>query len=249
MRTIRQSVFETNSSTTHCVTYTKKYKDIDEIPLRDKSEFPALNANGELEVELNIYWDMDVRERDDIDLNSVDTIIKYLTAHAVFSCHETLWSRKNQETIDHFDENHQELLKDIQYAYKTMGLEVPVDIKPYFLDKDDNKIFVTKDNVYKWHTVYGANDWYSSKKEWQKAIDERIKRNPDAANWPYAKYYIGICGNDLSSYSYASATHYFEDMTNGYNWDWDSEKNEDDQLEITTHDILTKQISLSFYHT
>ena len=29
MKTIRRGVFETNSSTTHCATYTKTYKHID----------------------------------------------------------------------------------------------------------------------------------------------------------------------------------------------------------------------------
>lgn len=245
MKTIRRGVFETNSSTTHCATYSKSYKNITDIPLRNASEFPKLNENNELEVELNIYWDMQVREDDSIDLSSVDTVIKYLAAHAVFSSTETLYSRKNHETIYNYDKNHKELLHDIQEAYKTMGLTVPVDVRPYFLDVNDNKIYITTENINKWFIPYEGS-WYDTKREWQQYVKKTITRNPDAVNWPYAKYYIGMCGNDLCCSSYECATEYYEDLSNGYNWD---EEREEDEVGITTHDMLTRQISLSFYHT
>lgn len=243
MRTIRESVFETNSSTTHCVTISKQFKTVKDVPFRSPSEFPKLNANKELEVEMNIYWDMDVLDKS-IDLSSVDTIIKYITAHAVYSSEETLYSRKNHEVINHFDENHENLLHDIQEAYEIIGLEAPVDIKPYFLDENDNKIYITKDNVYHWHTPYSEDSWYNNKKEWKIALNKKIKTIPGSATWPITKYNIGMCGNDLCGYTYNEATYHFENMSNGFDWDRD-EKNED----LTTIDMLTKQVTLSFYHT
>lgn len=247
MKTIRHGVFETNSSTTHCATYTKTYKHIADIPLRDKSEFPALNPDGTLDVELDIYWDMEVRERDDVDLSTVGTIIKYLAAHAVFSSCETLWSRKNREIVYHYNDNHARLLEDLQKAYKTIGLPAPTDVRPYFLDINDNKIYITQDNINKWFYPYEEYPWFDKKKDWEKAIQKTIKGNPEAVNWPYAKHYIGMCGNDLCTSSYERATDYYTDMTHGYDCDDEEDENKSDN--ITTNDMLTRQISLSFYHT
>lgn len=245
MRTIRHGVFETNSSTTHCATYTKTYKHIADIPLRDKKEFPKLNADGTLDVELFVYWNMKVRERDDIDLSSVKTIIEYLTAHAVFSCCETLWSRKNNEVIYHYNDNHANFLKDIQKAYQTVGLKAPIDVRPYFLDICDNKIYITEYNINKWFSPFEEYPWFDKKSEWDKYVKKTLKNNPDAANWPYAKHYIGMRVNDLCSSSYESATKYYEDMANG----WYENDNESKEDNITTNDMLTRQMSLSFYHT
>ena len=245
MKTIRRGVFETNSSTTHCATYTKTYNHIADIPLRDKKEFPTLNADGTLDVELFVYWDIEVRERDDIDLSSVKTIIEYLTAHAVFSCHETLWSRKNNEVIYHYKDNHEYLVRDVQKAYQTVGLKAPTDVRPYFLDVGDNKIYITEDNINKWFFPFEEYPWFDNKSEWDKYVKKTLKNNPDAANWPYAKHYIGMCGNDLCSSSYEIATNYYDDMAH----DWDGSYEESDEDKITTNDMLTRQMSLSFYHT
>ena len=245
MKTIRRGVFETNSSTTHCATYTKTYKRISDIPLRDASEFPALNPDGTLDIELFVYWDMEVRERNDIDLSSVKTIIEYLAAHAIFSCHETLWSRKNNEVIYHYTDNHRLFLADIQKAYQTMGLKAPTDVRPYFLDINDNKIYITEDNIDKWFFPFEEYPWFDNQSEYDNYIKKTIKRNPDAVNWPYAKHYIGMCGNDLCCSSYENATDYYDDMSRS----WDGHDYDNDENNITTNDMLTRQISLSFYHT
>lgn len=244
MKTIRRNVFETNSSTTHCITISKQYKSLTDIPYRKASEFPKLNENNELEVELNIFWDMEVLGDTSIDLNSVDVIIKYLCSHAVFSSQETLFSRRNHETRDNFDKNHAEFLKDIQDAYKIMELPIPVDVKPFVYDINDKKVYITKDNLYKWFLPYDVNSWFSTKKAWQADINKKIKKNSEAKNWPYIKYNIGLCGNDLCHDSYESATSYYTDFTYGYD-SWDKETVKD----ITTIDLLTKQMSLSFYHS
>lgn len=245
MKTIRRGVFETNSSTTHCATYTKTYKRISDIPLRDVSEFPALNSDGTLDIELFVYWDIEVRERDDIDLSSVKTIIEYLAAHAIFSCHETLWSRKNNEVIYHYNDNHKLFLADIQKAYQTMGLKAPTDVRPYFLDINDNKIYITEDNIDKWFFPFEEYPWFDKQSEYDNYIKKTIKRNPDAVNWPYAKHYIGMCGNDLCCSSYENATDYYDDMSRS----WDGRDYDSNENNITTNDMLTRQISLSFYHT
>lgn len=247
MKTIRRGVFETNSSTTHCASFSKNYKTIKDIPLRDASTFPKLNTDKVLEIELDIYWDMEVKEDPNIDLSSVDTIIKYLAAHAVYSSEETKYGRKNYETKNNFDENHDLFLKDLQDAYKVMGLETPVDVKYYFLDIGNNKVYVTKDNLHHWFYAEGVDPWYNNKKEWKNAINKRIKKDPTAIDWPYAQKWFGMCGNDLLCHSYKSATDYYENSVNVYNWDDDKE--DDDSNNITTADMLTRQIDLNFYHT
>lgn len=244
MKTIRRGVYETNSSTTHCASFSNNYKSVKDVPLRDASTFPKLNADKVLEVELDIYWDMEVKQDDNIDLESVETIIKYLAAHAVFSSEEHKYGRKNYEIKNNFDKNHDLFLKDLQDAYKVMGLEAPVDVKYYFLDIENNKVYVTKDNLHHWFYAEGVLPWHESKKEWKSAIKKRIKKDPSAANWPYAQKYFGMCGNDLLSSSYESATDYYENTVNVYNWD---DKEDDDN--ITTADMLTRQIDLNFYHT
>ena len=246
MRTIRKRVFETNSSTTHCISFSKDYKKITDIPLRDKSEFPALDANGNLEIELNIYWDNDVVQTD-MDFSSAEVFIKYLAAQAVFSSLECLYGgRKNTEYKNHYDKNHVDFLKDLQNAYLKIGLTPPNDVRPYFLDINDNKIYFNKDNVYNWFDTYD-NSWYDSKKDYDRNIAKRIKKNPDAANWPYAKNKMGVCGNDLSHNSYEDATHYFESNFSYWNDDENEESNND--FDFTTVDVLTRKVTLGFYHS
>lgn len=248
MKTVRHGVFETNSSTTHCITFSKDYKNVDDIPLRNPAELPILNEDGNLEVELNVYWDIDVRDSGDLDLNSVDTIIKYLAAHAVFSSREILWSRHNHEIRNNFDKNHKDFLNDIQQAYKVLNQTPPKDIKIYTLDVDDNKIYITKDNLYKWFIPYNDN-WYSSKKDWIDKVNNTIKKNPEAADWPHLKYNIGVCGNDLSSHSYEEATNYYDNSLTMYDWESRSTPENDGNTELDTVAILTRQVALSFYHT
>ena len=85
----------------------------------------------------------------------------------------------------------------------------------------------------------------SKQSEYDNYIKKTIKRNPDAVNWPYAKHYIGMCGNDLCCSSYENATDYYDDMSRS----WDGHDYDNDENNITTNDMLTRQISLSFYHT
>ena len=56
-----------------------------------------------------------------------------------------------------------------------------------------------------------------------------------------------MCGNDLLSHSYEQATDYYENYVNVYNWDETTEESE--ETGITTIDMLTREISLNFYHT
>jgi hypothetical protein len=245
MKTIRRGVFETNSSTTHCASFSKDYSSISQIPLRDKKTFPTFNENGELEVEMNIYWDMEVCNGD-IDLDSVDTIIKYLAAHAVFSSEETKYGRKNHEVKCNFDKNHTDFLNDLIAAYKKIGLTPPKDVKYYFLDVNDNKIYITKDNLHHWIYAEGVDPWYDSHSDWAK-YEKNMKKKYPNETLPYAKNYFGMCGNDLLSNSYAQATDYYENSVNVYNWDENTEESE--ETGITTIDMLTREISLNFYHT
>ena len=48
MLTIRNQVFETNSSSEHCISFSQEYRTAD--------EFPKLNKDGILEVEIKHYW-------------------------------------------------------------------------------------------------------------------------------------------------------------------------------------------------
>ena len=68
-----------------------------------------------------------------------------------------------------------------------------------------------------------------------------------AVSFLYAKIYFGMCGNDLLSHSYEQATDYYENYVNVYNWDENTEESE--ETGITTIDMLTREISLNFYHT
>lgn len=248
MKTIRHKVFETNSSTTHCITFEneKKVKSKSDIPRRDPKEFPELNENGELEVEMNIYWDDDVRNNELIDLHSADGVIKYITAHAVFSNIKTMYGRRNPETKDNFDANHIALLNDIQKAYKIMGLKPPVDVKPYTLDVNDKKIFITKDTNNKWILPVDTR-WGENKKDWEKRLKKRIKENPEVAKYPHLKYNIGMCGNDLCGSSYESCLAHFS--LEYIVTDWDYSGDSDGDMNIDTVDVLTHDIGLSFYHT
>ena len=251
MRTIRTSVFETNSSTTHCVTFSSQYKKVDEIPMRDKSEFPLPDKNGVLEIEIDCYWDNDITEDSRFDMENVTTFIKYLAGHAVFSSTKRIWnSRKNTEYENNFDENKELFLKDLQEAYTIMGLTPPKDVKYFFLDVNDNKHYITKENLYHWFEPFEGS-WYEKKSDWKKYIARQIKENPDAANWPYTKYRIGMTGNDLCGSSYKDVTDYYE-CTSNLNRYWTSSGNEEgdfEEKELTTVEILTRKIGLDFYHT
>lgn len=252
MKTIRRGVFETNSSTTHCATFLWKYRTIKEVPMRAVSTFPKLDADKVLEIELDIYWgEFTKDDYPGLDFNSVDTIIKYLAAQAVFSSEKEMWGRKNVEIKNTFDENHSMLLKDLQDAYGVMGLEVPVDVRYYFLDVDGNKVFVTKDNLFHWFYAYGVNPYYENKTKWETYVHRNIAQDPTAVDWPYAKKWFGVCSNDLLSGSYKEATRYYINARDL--WDLSYKGNcecvDDGSDDITTVDMLTRQIGLEFYHS
>ena len=64
------------------------------------------------------------------------------------------------------------------------------------------------------------------------------------------KHYIGVCGNDLCCGSYDHATSYYTDFTDGYErWEDNNNKVDESFENITTVDVLTRQMALSFYHT
>ena len=72
MITIRTAVFETNSSSEHCIVYHKE--------ARDPSEFPPLNADGILEIEVKHLWQCGEAGTETGDVRD---IIEYLCVLAI----------------------------------------------------------------------------------------------------------------------------------------------------------------------
>ena len=116
MRTIRNHVFETNSSSEHCISFSKEYRTAD--------EFPKLNKDGILEVEIKHYWTCGA---EGTETDNVSDIIEYLCALAV-NC-----ATKYPESMN-------QVLNDIKYAYANVGLDPPKGLDIYVVDDYNCKI-------------------------------------------------------------------------------------------------------------
>lgn len=116
MRTIRHNVFETNSSSEHCISFSKEYRIAD--------EFPKLNKDCILEVEIKHYWTCGA---EGTVTDNVSDIIEYLCALAV-NC-----ATKYPESMN-------QVLNDIKYAYANVGLEHPKGLDIYVVDDYNRKI-------------------------------------------------------------------------------------------------------------
>ncbi len=116
MHTIRKHVFETNSSSEHCISFSKEYRTAD--------EFPKLNKDGILEVEIKHYWSCGALGT---TTDKLVDIIEYLCAVAV-TC-----ASKYPESMD-------QVLADIKYAYANVGLETPKGLDIYVVDEHKRHI-------------------------------------------------------------------------------------------------------------
>lgn len=110
MRTIRQHVFETNSSSEHSITFSKE--------LRSPEDFPKLDADGILKVEVKHYWTCGGAGTCTSD---VKDIIEYLCTLAVHCASK-------------FPDSMTQVLNDIKYAYANMALPTPKGIEVYVVD-------------------------------------------------------------------------------------------------------------------
>ena len=110
MRTIRQQVFETNSSSEHCIAFVDAK--------RKPDEFPVVRSDGVLEIEVKHYWECGAV---DTITNKVVDIIEYLYCVAM-SC-----SVDRPASMGLF-------LDDLRRAYETYGLVPPTDVHGYVVD-------------------------------------------------------------------------------------------------------------------
>lgn len=237
MRSVRLNVFETNSSATHAVSISGQYATVEDIPNRDPSTLPALDEDGNLVIELTTYWDSGDSVYD-LDLNDPGMIIEYLAAQVVFSDKETIYSRKNHETRETYDENIVNFLNVIQEAYRKLGLEEPKGFKTFFRTDKGEKFFITPENHDDFYPGYDDNSWYDSYEDFCESIKEDRDKHPERENWPIAKYRIGVATNDLISSSFANACDHFY-----------AESNHISDLSLTAVDIIVKDVTLYFYHT
>lgn len=123
MRTVRHSVFETNSSSMHSLTYSETR--------RDPGEFPRPNDDGILEVELKTYWECS----GECVTDEVSRIIEYMCAQSIYSGgHET--------------KSHGQCLSLLQEVYAEFGLPEITDFICYVIDMHGVRHQVTGEN---WH--------------------------------------------------------------------------------------------------
>ncbi len=120
MRTIRKSVFETNSSSMHCITVCNEDLGADGKPVkRTTDEYPVPNEDGVLEIEVTRYWECS----DQCVTSNLRDIIEYICVLA-----------------DGSDGDHKGALELLQDQYEVTGLTPPKDFYLYVVDMDGNKI-------------------------------------------------------------------------------------------------------------
>jgi hypothetical protein len=230
MITIRTAVFETNSSSEHCIVYHKE--------ARDPSEFPPLNADGILEIEVKHLWQCGEAGTETGDVRD---IIEYLCVLAI-NCFP--WRDEEKAIGNSLSKT--DCLLDIQYAYEKAGLEAPKGFYAYFLDVDGNRHDFEGINNKNW--INGADEsgtveyWIDrSYNEMDKdGFEKYYAAHPELfANAIRAKHCIGI-NHNLCWDSYAKSTDHFDA---GYGGDADPDEN------YTPGDLLTTKSELSFYRT
>lgn len=125
MKTIRPCVFETNSSSEHCITVSDE--------LRTADEMPALNPDGILEIEAKIKWECG---QPGTTTDDVRDIMDYLCAMAFCL---TPWDASAEAQKLVRTKSFESLLWYVQEAYKSLGLEPPKGIFYYFTDVNGKK--------------------------------------------------------------------------------------------------------------
>lgn len=116
MITIRPQVFETNSSSEHAL---KVNKDAHRKP----EDFPALAADGFLEIEATRYWESG------ISVTSVRDIMEYICL------------------LDYtVERNYDSAFDIIKQAYKEIGLREPMGIRVYVTDREGHHFLYESDD-------------------------------------------------------------------------------------------------------
>lgn len=124
MRTVRAHVFETNSSSEHCMTIDK-----DRTP-RTADEFPELNPDGTLSIEVTRFWKCSKECVTDV----LRDIMEYILVLAD-ACND-----------------YKSGVEMIQAGYRTAGLTQPTDVILYVVDENGQRIpyltgnFISVDN-------------------------------------------------------------------------------------------------------
>ena len=120
MRTVRKSVFETNSSSMHCITFCNEDLGADgKLVERTTDEYPVPNEDGVLEIEVTRYW-----ECSDLCITSnLRDIIEYICVLA-----------------DGSGNDHKGALELLRNQYEAAGLTPPKDFYLYVVDMYGNKI-------------------------------------------------------------------------------------------------------------
>jgi hypothetical protein len=223
MRTIRQQVFETNSSSEHCIAFVDAK--------RKPEEFPVVPDNGVLEIEVKHFWECGGTG---VITNKVVDIIEYLYCIAMgcVACNRP-------ESMEQF-------LTDLKNAYQAYGLIPPTSVYGYFLDDKDNRhpyedlVYDRIDYVMEYSPAFvecyfNSLDGYHgmSRKEFDEFcrlhrgyVDEKVIR---------PKQRVGISSNL-----------FYED----YNYSTEiTEKDPVDDTYYTGYDLLVTPSTLYFYHS
>ncbi len=227
MRTIRYNVFETNSSSEHCVTVSDE--------LRTADEFPKLTDDGVLEIEAKINWECG---QPGTVTDNVRDILDYLCMLA-YCVHP--WDVPSQTTKQLRDAAFNHVLYEAQCAYQNVGLEPPKSIYYYYTDINGNRYRYDgqADGIDKIWAIDGDgiieciidNQFDRFSKE---DFEKYAKDNPDViAKCIRTKYPFGI-NHNLCYGSFDNIT-----FDEGYYGDED----------YGIHDLLTKRFTLHFYRT
>lgn len=225
MRTIRHNVFETNSSSEHCIAFNPM--------LRTPDEFPKLTPDGILEIEVKHNWECG---EPGTDTSSLEAIIEYLCVLAIH-CSPYPDTEKVGNTV-----SKKQFLDEIKYAYEKMGLPQPTDFYAYFLDTDGNRHEYLGDKQTNWINakdgdgnievdIDGMSHWYT-----QEEFDAYCEKHPDEiAKCIRSKHCIGI-NHNLCWKSYDTVTDRFDTGM------WDTESR-------SSSDLLMTRSELYFYRT
>ena len=227
MKTIRKHVFETNSSSEHCVTVSDT--------LRTADEFPTLTADGVLEIEAKIKWECG---QDGTFTDDLRDILDYL---CILAYHLTPWQANADHTQRIRDTSYQELLSEVQSAYTDVGLEPPKSIYYYYTDTDGNRhTYAGQDGVSNciWAPDRGGMIEAVIDGKWMWFTSEDLARfehnNPDkVAKCIRTKYPFGINHNLLWGK--------FSNIR--------FDERDDGETDYGIEDLLHKRFTLHFYRT
>ena len=129
MRTIRQSVFETNSSSEHCVTVSEARRTADEFP-----ELVNVDGRNVLEIEAQIDWECG---QPGTCTDNLRDILDYL---CIMAYNSVPWDCRDEETAKAIRRRNFELLLScVQQAYQDVGLTAPDELSYYYSDVSGTK--------------------------------------------------------------------------------------------------------------